>query len=35
MLWSPLLVTGRNMLFAGGTLDRVFRAFDARSGAEL
>jgi alcohol dehydrogenase (cytochrome c) len=35
MLWSPLLVTGGNILFAGGTPDRVFRAFDARSGKEL
>jgi alcohol dehydrogenase (cytochrome c) len=35
MLWSPLLVTGGNILFAGGTPDRVFRAFDARNGKEL
>jgi len=35
MLWSPLLVTGGDILFAGGTPDRAFRAFDARSGKEL
>src|SRR5712692_5342087 len=28
MLWSPLLVTGGGILFAGGTPDRMFRAFD-------
>jgi len=31
MLWSPLLVTGGDILFAGGTPDRLFRAFDART----
>jgi alcohol dehydrogenase (cytochrome c) len=35
MLWSPLLVTGGDILFAGGTPDRLFRAFDARSGEQL
>jgi alcohol dehydrogenase (cytochrome c) len=35
ILWSPLLVTGGDILFAGGTPDRVFRAFDARTGDQL
>ncbi|HET9308680.1 MAG TPA: PQQ-dependent dehydrogenase, methanol/ethanol family [Candidatus Sulfotelmatobacter sp.] len=35
MLWAPLLVTGGNVLFAGGTPDRQFRAFDARTGEQL
>jgi alcohol dehydrogenase (cytochrome c) len=35
VLWSPLLVTGGDILFAGGTPDRLFRAFDARTGAQL
>lgn len=35
ILWAPLLVTGGNVLFAGGTPDRLFRAFDARTGALL
>src|SRR5246127_1630889 len=35
VLWSPLLVTGGNILFAGGTPDRLFRAFDARTGDQL
>jgi len=35
MLWSPLLVTGGDILFAGGTPDRLFRAFDARTGDPL
>jgi alcohol dehydrogenase (cytochrome c) len=33
--WGPLLTTGGNLLFAGGTSDRMFRAFDAASGKEL
>ncbi len=33
--WGPILSTGGNLLFAGGTNDRYFRAFDARSGKEL
>jgi alcohol dehydrogenase (cytochrome c) len=33
--WGPLLVTGGNVLFAGGTNDRFFRAFDARTGELL
>jgi alcohol dehydrogenase (cytochrome c) len=35
MLWAPLLVTGGNVLFVGGTPDRQFRAFDARTGEQL
>jgi alcohol dehydrogenase (cytochrome c) len=35
ILWSPLLVTGGDILFAGGTPDRLFRAFDARTGDQL
>jgi alcohol dehydrogenase (cytochrome c) len=31
-LWAPLLVTGGDVLFGGGTLDRQFRAFNARTG---
>ncbi len=34
-LWGPLLVTGGDVLFAGGTSDRMFRAFDARTGKVL
>ena len=33
--WGPLLTTGGNLLFAGGTNDRKFRAFDARNGKVL
>ena len=32
LLWAPLLVTGGDILFAGGTPDRLLRAFDARTG---
>ena len=35
MNWGPLLVTAGNVLFAGGTNDRKFRAFDATSGKVL
>ena len=31
--WGPLLTTGGNLLFAGGTADRKFRAFNATTGA--
>ena len=34
-LWGPLLVTGGDLVFGGGTNDRAFRAFDARSGEIL
>ena len=35
MLWAPLLVTGGDILFAGGTPYREFRAFDAHTGDQL
>ena len=34
-LWAPLLTTGGNLVFAGGTNDRLFRAYDARDGKIL
>jgi alcohol dehydrogenase (cytochrome c) len=33
--WGPVLATGGGVLFAGGTNDRMFRAFDAESGKIL
>jgi alcohol dehydrogenase (cytochrome c) len=33
--WGPLLATGGNLVFSGGTNDRMFRAFDAESGEVL
>jgi alcohol dehydrogenase (cytochrome c) len=30
--WGPVLATGGGLIFAGGTNDRYFRAFDARTG---
>ena len=33
--WGPLLATGGGLLFAGGTNDRMFRAFDAKTGKVL
>jgi alcohol dehydrogenase (cytochrome c) len=33
--WGPLLATGGGLLFAGGTNDRMFRAFDAKTGKIL
>jgi alcohol dehydrogenase (cytochrome c) len=30
--WGPVLATGGDLLFAGGTNDRLFRAFDAKTG---
>lgn len=33
--WGPILATGGDVLFAGGTADRYFRAFDAESGDVL
>src|SRR4029077_5433910 len=35
ILWAPLLVTGGDILFVGGAPDRLFRAFDARSGNQF
>jgi alcohol dehydrogenase (cytochrome c) len=31
-LWTPLMTTGGNLVFGGGTTDRKFRAFDAKTG---
>jgi len=33
--WGPLLATGGDVVFGGGTSDRLFRAFDARTGEVL
>ncbi len=33
--WGPVLATGGGVLFAGGTNDRKFRAFDAKTGSIL
>jgi alcohol dehydrogenase (cytochrome c) len=33
--WGSVLSTGGGLLFAGGTNDRMFRAYDAKSGEEL
>ena len=33
--WGPVLATGGGVLFAGGTNDRMFRAFDAGTGKIL
>ena len=35
MNWGPLLTTGGNLVFGGGTNDRKFRAFDASTGKVL
>jgi alcohol dehydrogenase (cytochrome c) len=34
-LWGPVLATGGGIVFAGGTNDRQFRAFDAANGKPL
>ena len=34
-LWGPVLATGGDLVFMGGTNDRFFRAFDAKSGRTL
>ncbi|MGE0483989.1 MAG: methanol/ethanol family PQQ-dependent dehydrogenase [Gammaproteobacteria bacterium] len=34
-LWGPVLTTAGGLVFAGGTNDRYFRAFDARTGKIL
>ena len=34
-IWAPILTTGGNLVFTGGTNDRIFRAFDATSGNVL
>ena len=33
--WGPILATGGGLIFTGGTHDRYFRAFDARTGELL
>ena len=33
--WGPVLTTAGGLVFMGGTSDRYFRAFDARTGEEL
>jgi alcohol dehydrogenase (cytochrome c) len=33
--WGPMLATGGGLVFSGGTSDRQFRAFDARTGKVL
>lgn len=33
--WGPILSTGGGVLFSGGTNDRMFRAYDAKSGDTL
>ena len=33
--WGPILTTGGNLVFSGGTNDRYFRAFDATTGEVL
>jgi alcohol dehydrogenase (cytochrome c) len=35
MNWGPILTTAGNLVFDGGTNDRMFRAFDATTGEEL
>ena len=35
MNWGSVLTTGGGLLFAGGTNDRMFRAYDAKTGEEL
>ena len=34
-LWGPVLATGGDLVFMGGTNDRMFRAFDAKTGKTL
>lgn len=33
--WGPVLTTGGDLVFSGGTNDRYFRAFDAKTGKIL
>lgn len=33
--WGPVLTTAGNLVFSGGTNDRMFRAFDAKTGKVL
>ena len=34
-IWGPILTTAGGLVFAGGTNDRMFRAFDAKTGKML
>ena len=34
-MWAPLMTTGGNLVFTGGTNDRMFRAFNASTGQKL
>ena len=34
-MWGPILTTGGNLLFTGGSSDRQFRAFNAKTGEVL
>ena len=33
--WGPVLTTGGDLVFTGGTADRMFRAFNAKTGEKL
>lgn len=33
--WGPVLTTGGDLVFTGGTADRMFRAFNAKTGDQL
>jgi alcohol dehydrogenase (cytochrome c) len=35
MNWGSILTTGGGLVFNGGTQDRMFRAYDARTGEQL
>jgi len=35
MMWGSVLTTAGDLVFAGGTNDRMFRAYDAKTGEEL
>ena len=35
MMWGSILTTGSGLLFTGGTNDREFRAYDAKTGEQL
>ena len=35
MNWGSILTTGGGLVFTGGTNDRMFRAFDAKTGEQL
>lgn len=35
MNWGPILTTGGDLLFSGGSNDRMFRALDARTGKKV